>query len=403
MKRGYRYRIYPNKEQCSLLEQHFGGTRFIYNRSLFIKNLMYSKFKINISEIDLNNNLTSLKELHPWMKDLNSQSLQQANRNLLTGFKNFFEGNGAYPTRKSKKDNIFSFQVPQNYQINLTSSKIYLPKIGWIKIVLHRDFLDKEFIENELVTKEVNGELILDQKLNKKFDILKTLTVSRTSAGRYHVSILIDDHVLNPKRVEFDENTTIGIDIGLKSFAVLSTGEIIENPRFLKTSLDRLKKLQKDVSRMKKGSKNRKKAVMKLAKQHQLISNQRNDFQHKISMKIISENQAIGIEDLNVKGMVKNHNLAQAISDVGWSEFIRKLTYKAEWYGKTILQIGRFHASSKLCNVCGYKKDDLTLDIREWKCPSCKTLHDRDINASLNIKQIALNNLSTAGTAGRAC
>lgn len=403
MKRGYRYRIYPDSEQCSLLEQHFGGTRFIYNRSLFIKNLMYSKFKINVSEIDLNNALTSLKELHPWLKDLNSQSLQQANKNLLTGFKNFFEGNGAYPTRKSKKDNNFSFQVPQNYQINLTSSKIYLPKIGWMKIVLHRDFLDKEFIEKELVTKEVNGELILDQKLNRKFDIFKTLTVSRTSAGRYHVSILIDDHIPEPKPVEFTENTTVGIDIGLKSFAALSTGEIIENPRFLKTSLDKLKKLQRDVSRMKKGSRNRRKAVVKLAKQHQLIANQRNDFQHKISMRIISESQAMALEDLNIKGMVKNHCLAQSISDVGWFEFIRKLMYKAEWYGKTILRIGRFEASSKLCNVCGYKKDDLTLDIREWECPDCKTLHDRDLNAAINVKKIALNNLITAGTAGRAC
>ncbi len=403
MKKSYRYRIYPNKEQKTLLEQHFGGTRFIYNRSLFIKNLMYSKFKINVTEIDLNNNLKLLKELHPWLKDQNSQSLQQANKNLLTGFKNFFEGNGAYPTRKNKKDQNFSFQVPQNYQINLTTSKIYLPKIGWMKIVLHRDFLDKEFIENELVTKEVNGEIILDQKLNRKFDIFKTLTVSRTSAGRYHVSILIDNHVPEPEPVEFDEKTTVGIDVGLKSFAALSTGEIIENPRFLNTSLDRLKKLQRDVSRMKKGSRNRKKAVLKLAKHHQLIQNQRNDFQHKLSMKIISESQATCIEDLNVKGMVRNHCLAQSISDVGWSEFIRKLTYKAEWYGKTILQIGRFEASSKLCNVCGYKKDDLTLDIREWECPSCKTLHDRDINASINIKKIALNNLSTAGTAGRAC
>ncbi len=403
MKKSYRYRIYPHKEQKTLLEQHFGGTRFIYNRSLFIKNLMYSKFKINVTEIDLNNNLKLLKELHPWLKDQNSQSLQQANKNLLTGFKNFFEGNGAYPTRKNKKDQNFSFQVPQNYQINLTTSKIYLPKIGWMKIVLHRDFLDKEFIENELVTKEVNGEIILDQKLNRKFDIFKTLTVSRTSAGRYHVSILIDNHVPEPEPVEFDEKTTVGIDVGLKSFAALSTGEIIENPRFLNTSLDRLKKLQRDVSRMKKGSRNRKKAVLKLAKHHQLIQNQRNDFQHKLSMKIISESQATCIEDLNVKGMVRNHCLAQSISDVGWSEFIRKLTYKAEWYGKTILQIGRFEASSKLCNVCGYKKDDLTLDIREWECPSCKTLHDRDINASINIKKIALNNLSTAGTAGRAC
>lgn len=403
MKKGYRYRIYPNKEQKTLLEQHFGAIRFVYNRSLFIKNLMYSRFKINVSELDLNNNLKILKELHPWLNDLNSQSLQQVNRNLLIGFKNFFEGNADYPTRKSKKDHKFSFQVPQNYQINLTSSKIYLPKVGWLKIVLHRDFLDKEFIEKELATKQVNGELILDQKLNRKFDILKTLTVSRTSAGRYYVSILIDDHVPEPEPVDFDERTTIGIDVGIKNFAVLSTGEVIENPRFLKTSLDRLKKLQRNVSRMKKDSRNRRKAIVKLAKQHQLITNQRNDFQNKISMRIISESQAVAHEDLNVKGMIRNHCLAQSISDVGWSEFIRKLTYKAEWYGKTILRIGRFESSSKFCNVCGYKNDDLTLDIREWECPDCKTLHDRDINASFNIKKIALNNSNTVGTAGRAC
>ncbi|MBP1910035.1 putative transposase [Methanolobus bombayensis] len=364
---------------------------------------MYSKFKINVTEVDLNNNLTSLKEQYLWLKDLNSQSLQQANRNLLTGFKNFFEGNGRYPTKKSKRNNNLSFQVPQNYQINLTTSKIYLPKIGWIKIVLHRDFLDKEFIKNELVTKEVNGELILDQKLNKKFNILKTLTVSRTSAGRYHVSILIDDHVPEPIPVEFHETTTIGIDIGIKSFAILSSGEVIDNPKFLKKSLKKLKKLQRAVSRKKISSKNRKKAVLKLAKHHQLIANQRNDFQHKVSIKIISESQAVCLEDLNVSGMIRNHKLAQAISDVGWSEFIRKLTYKAEWYGKTILRIGRFDASSKLCNVCGYKKENLTLNDREWECPTCKTLHDRDVNAAINIKNIALNNLNTVGTTERAC
>ncbi len=363
---------------------------------------MYKKFRISLSEVDLNNNLTSLKEQFPWLKDLNSQSLQQANRNLVIGFKNFFEGRGAYPTIKRKKDNQFSFQVPQNYQINLNSSQIYLPKIGWMKIILHRDFLIKEFIENNLITKEVNGELILDQKLNKEFKVLKTLTVSRTSAGRYHVSILIEDNKPYPEPELFTEETTVGIDVGIKTFAVLSTGEEYENPKFLKRSLMQLKKLQRSVSRKEKGSKNRKKAVHKLAKHHHLIANQRNDYQHKVSMKIISENQAVCLEDLNVKGLVRNHCLAQSISDVGWSEFIRKLIYKAEWYGKTIIRIGRFEASSKACNVCGYKKDDLTLDIREWECPSCKTLHDRDLNASINIKKIALNNLNTAGTAGRA-
>jgi len=364
---------------------------------------MYGKFGISLTEVDLNNNLIVLKEHFPWLNYINSQSLQQANRNLLTGFKNFFEGNSSYPTRKSKKSNHFSFQVPQNYQINLTTSQIYLPKIGWMRIFLHRDFLSKEFIENNLVTKEINGEIILDQKLNKKFKILKTLTVSRTSAGRYHVSILIEDNEPYPEPVAFTEETTVGIDVGIKSFAVLSTGEVIENPKFLKRSLKKLVKLQRSVSRKSKGSKNRKKAVARLAKHHQLIANQRNDFQHKVSAKIISENQAVAIEDLNVSGMVKNHCLAQSISDVGWSGFVNKLTYKAEWFGKNILRIGRFDASSKLCNVCGYKNKELTLDIREWECQDCKTLHDRDKNAAINIKKIALNNLDTAGTAGRAC
>jgi putative transposase len=363
---------------------------------------MYGKFRVNVTEIDLNNHLISLKETFPWLKDINSQSLQQANRNLLTGFKNFFEGNGSYPTWKSKKDNHFSFQVPQNYQINLTSSQIYLPKIGWMKIILHRDFLSKEFIENNLVTKEVNGEIILDHKLNKESKVLKTLTVSRTSAGRYHVSILIEDHEPYPEPESFTEETTVGIDVGIKTFAVLSTGEEIENPKFLKRSLKKLVKLQRSVSRKPKGSKNRKKAIVKLAKHHQLIANQRNDFQHKVSAMIIRESQAIVLEDLNVKGMIRNHCLAQSISDVGWSGFVNKLIYKAEWLGKTILKIGRFDASSKLCNVCGYKFKELTLDIREWKCPDCKTLHDRDLNASINIKNIALSNLNTAGTAGRA-
>ena len=232
MKKGNVYRIYPDKEQRTLLEQHFGAVRFIYNRSLLIKNLMYDKFRISLTEVDLNNNLIISKEHFSWLRDINSQSLQQANRNLLTGFKNFFERNGSYPTWKSKKDNHFSFQIPQNYQINLTSSQIYLPKIGWMKIILHRDFLSKEFIENNLVTKEVNGEIILDQKLNKEFKFLKTLTVSRTSAGRYHVSIMIEDHAPYPEPELFTEETTAGIDVGIKTFAVLSTGEEIENPRF---------------------------------------------------------------------------------------------------------------------------------------------------------------------------
>ncbi|WP_319507755.1 RNA-guided endonuclease TnpB family protein [uncultured Methanolobus sp.] len=405
MLRGYRYRIYPNREQCSLIEQHFGAVRFVYNRSLFLKNTMYSKFKINISEMDLNRNLTLIKEHYPWMKDLNSQSLQQVNRNLLNGFKNFFEGTGNYPVKKSRKDNKFSFQVPQNYQINLTSSQIYLPKIGWVNIVLHRDFLDDEFIQNELVTKEVNGEMILDQKLNKEFSILKTVTVSRTSAGRYHVSILIDDRVPEPNPVKFDQNSTIGVDVGINRFATISNGEEIENPRYLQNSLKKLKKLQKRVSSKQKGSRNRRKAIQKLAKQHQLIANQRHDFQHKVTTRLISENQAVATETLNIKGMMKNHCRAQATSDVAWYSFFQKLEYKARWYGKTVLKIGQWEPSSKTCSVCDYYYKDLKDDERTWTCSGCGTIHDRDHNASHNIKRFALRNYDndTVGTTGRAC
>jgi putative transposase len=182
----------------------------------------------------------------------------------------------------------------------------------------------------------------------------------------------------------------IGVDVGLTTFATLSTGEKIDNPKFLKTSLDRLKCLQRSVSRKVIGSKNRRKAVYKLAKLHELISNKRNDFQHKISNRLISDNQAIAVETLNIQGMMKNHNRAQSTGDAGWYSFVLKLQYKAEWLGKTILKIGQWEPSSKTCHVCGYKYQDLTEEIREWQCPDCGTNHDRDINAAINIKNFAL-------------
>ncbi|AKB78958.1 Mobile element protein [Methanosarcina horonobensis HB-1 = JCM 15518] len=195
---------------------------------------------------------------------------------------------------------------------------------------------------------------------------------------------------LLPTKQKYSESTTVGIDVGIKDFAVLSTGEKIENPKYLKNSLKRLKYLQKRVSRKVKGSKRREKTRQLLSKIHEKISNQRNNFQHQISSKLIRENQAIALETLNVKGMVKNHHLAQSISDSAWSSFVTKLEYKAEWFGKTILRIGQFEPSSKLCNVCGYHNSELTLKDREWVCPICKTPHDRDINAAINTKKFSL-------------
>jgi putative transposase len=243
--------------------------------------------------------------------------------------------------------------------------------------------------------------MVIEKDSNSEF--LRTLTVSRTSAGRYHISILTEDLKEYPLTQKYSESTMVGIDVGIKTFAAFSNGEKIDNPKFLKKSLKKLKMLQRKVSRKVKGSKNRKKCVKKLAKQHQLVANQRHDFQHKVSLSIIRENQAVAIETLNIKGIQKNHKLAQAVSDSAWYSFVLKLTYKAEWAGKTVLKIGQWLPSSKNCHICGFHNSNLTLKDREWYCPTCKTIHDRDVNAAINIKQFALNNLFTSGTEGRAC
>lgn len=359
---GYKYRIYPNENQKILLEKHIGSCRFVYNKLLHIKQTLYEKFKMNISEFDLNNHLIVLKDVYPFLKEINSQSLQQASRNLNSAFNNFFKNGSKFPKKKSKKNPVQSFQIPQHYKIE--GKKIWLPKVGWIKIKLHRDM--------------VQGNM-------------KTATISRTPTGKYYISIIVENDIEYPEKQEFSHATMIGVDVGNITFATLSTGEKIDHPKFLKSSLQRLKCLQKRVSRKVIGSNNRKKAVKKLAKIHELIYNQRNDFQHKVTKRLISENQALAVETLNIKGMMSNHHRAQSTGDSAWYSFVLKLTYKAEWFGKTIFKINQWLPSSKTCNVCGYKHPNLTENIREWLCPECKTIHDRDINAAINIKNFALS------------
>ncbi len=230
-------------------------------------------------------------------------------------------------------------------------------------------------------------------KLHRKFEgKLKTATVSRNSTGKFYISILVDNSIELPEKQHFDDNSTLGIDVGITHFAILSNSEKIDNPKYLKNSIQRLNILQKRMSKKQKGSKNKVKARFAVSKLHEKISNQRVDFLHKTSSKLISENQAVAIETLNISGMLKNHCLAQSISDVSWSMFFNQLEYKAEWYGKTLLKIGQFEPSTKICNVCGFHNKDLTLKDREWQCPDCNSNHDRDINASINIKKFALQN-----------
>jgi putative transposase len=379
MLKAFKYRLYPTKKQANQFNQHIGSCRFVYNWALDTKIKTYEQTGKSVSRYELNKMMPTLKEQHEWLSDVNSQALQGMTVQVESAFKRFFREKEGFPKFKSKKNPIQSFPIPQHYVVDFENGIIKLPKIGNVKVVLHRTFEGTP----------------------------KTATISRTPTRKYFISILVDNGKEIPVKQVFDESTTIGVDVGIKDFAITSTGEKVENPKYLKNSLDRLKCLQKRVSKKVKGSKNRNKARQQLSKLHEIIANQRNDFQNKICFKLISENQAIALETLNVKGMIKNHCLAQAIGDVAWSSFVTKLEYKAEWFGKTILRIGRFEPSSKTCSVCGATNNTLTLKDREWECIECKTKHDRDINAAINIKKFALiaQNLigiSTSGTEGRA-
>jgi len=360
--KAYKYRIYPNKVQQELLEKHFGCVRFCFNRGLDKKIKAYQQDKKRLSCFDLINELAKLKKEKEfeWLNEVNSQSLQMALRNLDNAFTNFFRKQNKFPNFKSKKHNINSFQIPQHLKL---SDKLDIPKIKGIKIIQHR-------------------------KLEGK---IKTATVSKTPTGKYYISILVEQDKKLPKKPKIKENTAIGIDLGIKTFATLSDGRKIDNPKYLKNSLKKLRRQQRWLSRKIKGSNNRKKQVKKVVLIHEKITNQRSDFLHKFSYQITHEKQVntIAIEDLNVKGMVRNHCLAQAISDVSWTEFRRQLEYKTEWYGKNLLVIGRFEASSKTCS-CGQVNQELKLSDREWICPECGVKHDRDILAANNIKKFAL-------------
>ena len=362
MLKAYKYRLRPTKKQEVLINKHIGSCRLVYNWALEQKIKTYEQTGKSINHMGLDKLLPALKTEKPFLKETNSQSLQGMTKHVDAAFVRFFREKNGFPKFKSKKNPVQSFPVPQHYTVDFEKGIVKLPKIGEIKSIFHRKF---------------EGSL-------------RTATVSRSCIGKYYISILVEDGKELPAKQKYSESTTVGVDVGIKDFAVLSTGEKIENPKYLRNSLKRLKCLQKRVSRKQKRSNRRNKAILLLSKIHEKISNQRNNFQHKLSSKLIRENQAIALETLNVKGMQKNHCLAQVIGDSAWSSFVTKLEYKAQWFGKTILRIGRFEPSSKLCNVCGYHNSELTLKDREWVCPDCKTPHDRDINAAINIKKFSL-------------
>ena len=355
----YKSRLYPNKEQAAFLANQLGYGRFVYNFFLERAVNLYKVHGVKFSYYESATRLPLLKKGFPFLKGCNSQSLQAALKNLDAAFSNFFQGRAKFPSFK-KRISANSISVPQHF--TLTAHAIFLPKLRTgIKVKFHR---------------RVN-------------EAVKSITITRTSAGRYYVNMLVEKTFV-PLPIT---NKVSGIDVGIKSFAAITSGNDldnsvtvkIDNPKYLLKSQARLKKLNRQFAKKTKGSKNKVKFRKILSALHEKIANQRKDFQHKLSSRTVNDSQVSVLEDLNIRGMVRNRHLSKSISDAGWGIFRSMVEYKADWYGRDISKANRFYPSSKTCSNCGYIKRDLKLSDREWTCPICRTTHDRDGNASINL------------------
>jgi putative transposase len=362
MYKAYKFRLYPTNDQKASLDKSFGCCRWYWNYSLNLCQETYKETGKGLSRFAIQRLLPGLKKENEWLKDAYSQCLQSVALNLSTAYKNFFEKRGGFPKFKSKRGRQ-SIQFPSNVKIE--GDYIKLPgKVGKVYFKQNRAFEGK----------------------------IKTTTISLNPDGKYFVSILVNDDKALPS--SSTKGKAIGIDLGITHFATTSYGSKFDNPRHTNKHAHKLKKKQQSLSRKVKGSNRRNKARRLVAKVHSKIRRSREDFLHKLSRKIVNENQVIVVENLAVRNMVKNHNLSKAINDCGWGQFTTMLKYKSEWEGKTYLEIDRWFPSSKTCNVCLNKVDSLNLDVRSWTCSKCNTKHDRDINAAINIKNEGLRILS---------
>jgi putative transposase len=360
--KAYKYRLVPNEEQLDKLNRMVGCSRFVYNHFLQLNKDQYEKDQTFVFTHEMVTMLPKLKEEYPWLSEAFSQSLQTTLRNLGGAFQSFFNGKAKFPTfhKKGRHD---SFTCPQKFRVEEEQCIVFIPKAGEVKIRVNRKFRHKKHIKGEI----------------------RSIAISRT-CGLWYVSILTERET-EDKPVSHKKS--VGIDVGIKEFATLSNGKSIENPKYYREYEAQLARVRRGFSRKKKHSKNWYKQLRKVHRIHNKIANSRKDFQHKESTKIVNHNDIICLEDLNIRGMVKNHNLAKSISDAGWGTFTDMLDYKAEWKHGTTVYVPRFYPSSQICSKCG-SRQIMPLKLRTYICEDCGAIIDRDYNASINIEQKGL-------------